>query len=84
MATYIRSKPLSNARGWSATKDVKPWPRNPYWRGRLCTVELLVLTISDLLLFILKYLDYKTNYLNEEVYCTEPFPSVNVPCFDVI
>ena len=26
------------------------------------------------------YLCYKTSYLNEEVNCTEPFPSVSIPC----
>jgi hypothetical protein len=37
-----------------------------------------VLTISDQLLFILKYFFYKTTYLNE-VNCTEPSPSARVP-----
>ncbi len=54
-----------------------------YWRGRLSTVDLLVLTSLDQLLFavmIFFYLCYKTSYLNEEVNCTEPSPSVSVPC----
>jgi len=44
-------------------------------------VYLLLLTVLDLLLFILhKYLlSYKTSYLNEEVSCTEPSSSVSVP-----
>jgi hypothetical protein len=30
----------------------------------------------------IQYLCYKTNYLNEEVNCTEPSPLVSVSCFD--
>jgi hypothetical protein len=45
---------------------------NPYWRGRISTVDLLVPSSSDQLLFILKL-------LNEEVNCTETSPSVRVP-----
>ncbi len=52
----------------------------PYWRGRLSTVDLLVLTSLHQLLFILIiffYLCYTTSYLNEEVNCTElEFPAV--------
>ncbi len=58
---------------------------NPYWKGRLSTADLLVLTSLDPLLSILKTLFtffYKTCYLNEEVNCTEPLPSVSVPCLD--
>ena len=45
--------------------------------GGLSTVDLLV-TSLDQLLFILKLLFalYKTTYLNKEVNCTEPSPSV--------
>ncbi len=41
-------------------------------------VDFLALTSSDQLLFILKlYISfYKTTYLNKELNCTEPFPSV--------
>jgi hypothetical protein len=50
-------------------------------------VDLLVLTYSDQLLLILKkyFISfYKTSYLNEEVKCTDPSPSmfsVNITCF---
>jgi hypothetical protein len=57
-------------------------PGNPYWRGQLSTVDLHLLTSIDQLHLILKILFtfYKTSYLNEEVNCTEPSPSVKVPC----
>jgi hypothetical protein len=48
----------------------------------ISTVDLLVLTSLDHLLFIVKlyfFLFYKTTYLNEEVNRTEPSPSVRVP-----
>jgi hypothetical protein len=41
------------------------------------TVDLLVQTILSKLLNM--FLLYKTRYLNEEVNCTEPFPSIRVP-----
>ncbi len=56
----------------------------PYWKGRLSTVDLLVLASLDQLIFYWKYylLFYKTSYLNEEVNCTEPSSSsVSVPWF---
>ena len=50
------------------------------WR-RLSTVDLLVsvyrpnaFDIANIIYYI-----YKTSYLNEEVKCTEPSPSVSVP-----
>jgi len=53
-----------------------------YLRGRFDTVDLLVLTSLDQLLLIMKilstYLFYKTSYLNEEVNCTKPSPSVSI------
>jgi len=56
------------------------WAGNPYWRGRISTIELLILTSSNQLLFVLKLciynLFYETSYLNKEVNCTEPFPLV--------
>jgi len=66
---------------WWLWENLNAWPGNPYGRGRLSTVDLLVLTSLDKLLFILKYYFpfYKTSYLNEEVNCTEPSPSVSVP-----
>ncbi len=53
----------------------------PYRMGRISTVDLLVLTSLNELLFKLKlnFLFYKATYLNEEVNCTEPSPSVRVP-----
>ena len=54
-------------------------PGNTYQRGRICTIDLLILTSLDQLLLILKLwfiLFYWTNYLNEVVKCTEPSPSV--------
>jgi hypothetical protein len=48
------------------------------WRGRLSTVDLLVLTSLGQLLLHWKYykrfLFKKTSYLNEEYNCTEPSP----------
>ncbi len=51
---------------------------------RVSTVDLLVLTRFDQLLFILKmlYTFYKTSCLNEEVNCTESSPSASIPCPD--
>jgi hypothetical protein len=56
-------------------------PGNPYLRGRLSTVDSLVITSLDQLLVILNTLFtfYKTRYLNEEVSSTEPSPLVDVP-----
>jgi hypothetical protein len=45
---------------------------NPYLRGRISTVDHLVLTSSDRQLLILQNISsffYKTRYLNEEVNC---------------
>jgi hypothetical protein len=53
-------------------------------KGRLSTVDLLVLTSFDQLLFILKILFNlfsKISYLNEEANSTEPSPSVRIPLF---
>jgi len=51
-------------------------------KGRLSTVNFLVLTSLDQLIFIMKiFFTFvcKTSYLNKEVNRTEPFPSVSVP-----
>jgi hypothetical protein len=55
--------------------------RNPNKRGRICTVDLLVLTTSDQLFLILKQCIsfYKRIDLNEEVIRTEPSLSVRFP-----
>ncbi len=47
---------------------------NPYWRGKHCTVNLLVLTSFDQLLLIMLTLItffHKTRYFNEEVNCNQ-------------
>ena len=52
----------------------------------LSTVALLALTSLDEFIFILKIyvaFFYKTSYLNEEVNCTEPSPSVSIPWFNI-
>jgi hypothetical protein len=64
-------------------KDPKgPLPGKTNLRGKLSTVDLLVLTSLDQLILILptSYTFFKTSYLNEEAYCTKPFNSVSVPC----
>jgi hypothetical protein len=58
---------------------VIPGAGNPHIRGRISTIDLLVLTSSDQLRLIL-CIYYKTSNLNVEVNCTEPSPSVRVPC----
>ncbi len=64
---------------------------NPYWRGSISTVDLLSLSSSDQLLFMLKRcfsFSYKTTNLNLEVKCTNPSPSIRIPrvfyCFHII
>jgi hypothetical protein len=61
-----------------------PEKGKPKRREKLGTVYLLVLTSLIHLLFMLIILFtffYKLSYLNEEVNCTEPFPSVRLPWF---
>jgi hypothetical protein len=55
---------------------------NTNLKGRLNTINLLVLTSLDPLPLLMKTLFtlYKTSYFNEEVNRTEPFPSVSIPC----
>ncbi len=57
--------------------------REPLLKGKFSTVDLLVLTSSDQLLLRLKTLFtfIQNNYPYEEVNCTEPPPSVSVPCY---
>ncbi len=59
--------------------------RGIHTEGRMNTVDLLVPTSSDQLLFVLKlyFSFFKTTYLNEDVLCNEPFPSVRVPCLHI-
>ncbi len=59
--------------------------REPLLKGRISTIDLLVLTSLDQLLLKLQALltFYETRYLNEEVNCAEPSPSVSVPWFGI-
>jgi hypothetical protein len=61
--------------------------RKPNLTGTsISTCDLLVLTSLDHLLFTLQLLFtlfQKTSYLNVEVNCTEPSPSVRVPWINV-
>jgi hypothetical protein len=52
---------------------------NPYWRGRLSKVDILLL---DKLLFVsnIVFTFHKTSCLNKEVNCTEPSPSIRLIC----
>jgi hypothetical protein len=52
---------------------------SPCWRESNSTIDLLVLTRSDQLLFTLKN-KYFSLLQNKEVNCTEPPPLVSVPC----
>ncbi len=51
-------------------------PGNPYWRGILNTVELLVLTNADQYVFIFRMFlnSFMKQFLNEEINCTCPSP----------
>jgi hypothetical protein len=54
---------------------------NPDQRGRISTVDLILLTSPYQLLLILKnifFIFYKPRYLNEEANNSEPSPSVRV------
>jgi hypothetical protein len=56
--------------------------REALMKGKLSTVNLLLLASFDLQLFYVEnniYLLSKTRYLTEEVNGTEPNPSVSVP-----
>jgi hypothetical protein len=65
---------------WGKRKELNEAGKS-YCRGmlELSTVDRLVLTNLDQLLFILKKTFYKTSYPDEEVNCTEPSPSVSIP-----
>ncbi len=63
------------------------WPGNPYWRGRLGTVDLLELTGLYRLISKLKvkiFLSYKTIYLNEEANCTEPSSTLIKAVYSIV
>jgi hypothetical protein len=59
---------------------------NPFLRGRISTVDLLVVTCSDQLLLILEniFIFHKTSYLNGEVNRTDPFPPVQLTWFKLL
>jgi len=63
----------------------KYWPGNPYWRGRLGTVDLRVLNPLDHLLLMMQTLFtfFKTACVNEEVTCTESSLSDSIPCINL-
>ncbi len=58
---------------------------NSYWKGRISTIDLLVLTSSHQLILYcnIVFLLHKTSYLNGEVNATEPYPSYSLPYFGV-
>ncbi len=75
---------------WRAGRNVKklffdiesgamPKTGNTYWRGRISTVDLLVLSSSDKLLLIVNIRFYLLQN-NKEVNCNDPTPSVRAPC----
>ncbi len=58
------------------------WAGNPYWRGRLITVDLHVQTsLYQLLLMFQKHalLFYRKSLLIEVINRTEPSPSISIP-----
>ncbi len=57
-------------------------PGNHYWKGRISTFDLLVRCNSYqlLLMLIFKFFFSQKCYFNEEANCTEPSPSVRLPC----
>jgi len=71
-----------NLRRFNQQRSVKVRPGNPWWSGKLSTVDLLVLTILDQMFFLIFFHFLKTHYLKEEVNGTS-FPLVSVPWFDL-
>ncbi len=57
---------------------------NTCLRGWVSTIDLLVIPCLLELLLNIANIFYKTSYLNQEVNCTEPSPSVRGPCKKVI
>jgi hypothetical protein len=54
---FLKYRPLVYlAISWQAKSLGRVKPGNPYWRGRLSTVDLLALTSLDQLLFIMQTL----------------------------
>jgi hypothetical protein len=81
---YYAKCPYSECRGALIIDREEMLSRNPCWRGRLSTVDLLVLTLFKSVAFEITKIIYfftKTSYYIEEVNCTEPFPSISVPWF---
>ncbi len=68
--------------GWKCLLWSKTRAGNPCWRGRLSTVDLLVLNYFRSAPFYIEIpftIVIKTSCLIEDVNCTEPSPSVSVP-----
>ncbi len=63
-------------------KNINSEAGNPCWKGRISTVDLLVITSSDYLILLQTcfFLYCKTSCLSEEVNCTELSPYVRIPC----
>jgi len=60
--------------------------RNPYWTGRIITVDLLLNLVLNSWFSHWNYIFclYKTTYLNEDVVnCAEPSPTVRISCLKV-
>jgi hypothetical protein len=60
------------------------WVHGSLTEGELSTVDRLEPTSLEELLLIVKLLFsfcYNTSFLNEEVNCTEPSPSISVPWY---
>jgi hypothetical protein len=79
--TVARFEPLISGSVVKCVTAVPLAPGNSYSRGRISTIDLLVLNKSELILVLKMYFFpfYKTSYLNKEVNRTEPFPILRVP-----
>ncbi len=77
-----RVKKPTNCYHYSLFRGEQQKTGKSHWRGRLSTVDLLVLISVDKLLFNWKYylLVFKTSSPNEEVNCTVPAPLVRALC----
>jgi hypothetical protein len=51
--------------------------REPLLKGKLTSLDQSNFDVENIF-----YLCYKTSYLNEDVNCTEPSPSDNIPWFE--
>ncbi len=79
--TFMSEQRFTNMLECNITK-----PDTSFWRGRICTINLLVLTSSDQLHSKVKRhisLFCLISFLNEEVNCTKPFLLGRVPWTNV-